>query len=76
MTRWFLISRPPCGELAREPSAEAALNGRAVEEATILAAAKAAAGEVDPPEDFHASAAYRRNLVAVLTERALKRAAA
>jgi aerobic carbon-monoxide dehydrogenase medium subunit len=65
-----------CAWPHRLAAAEAALDGRAVDEATILAAAKAAAGEVDPPADFHANAAYRRNLVAVLTERALKRAAA
>jgi carbon-monoxide dehydrogenase medium subunit len=56
--------------------AEAALNGRVVDEATILGAAKAAAAEVDPLEDIHASAAYRRALVETLVERALTRAAA
>jgi carbon-monoxide dehydrogenase medium subunit len=60
----------------RIPEAEAALNGRRADEAAILAAARAAAAGVDPPEDFHASAAYRRNLVEVMTERALRRAAA
>ncbi|HTY67865.1 MAG TPA: xanthine dehydrogenase family protein subunit M, partial [Alphaproteobacteria bacterium] len=60
----------------RIPAAEAALNGRAVDETTILAAAEAAAAGVDPSDDIHASAAYRRALVATLVERALKRAAA
>jgi aerobic carbon-monoxide dehydrogenase medium subunit len=60
----------------RIAAAEAALAGRAVDDAAILAAARAAAAAVDPPEDFHASSAYRRNLVAVLTERALRRACA
>jgi carbon-monoxide dehydrogenase medium subunit len=35
------------------------------------AAGVAAAKDVDPPGDIHASAAYRRQLVAVLTRRAL-----
>ncbi|HUB96028.1 MAG TPA: xanthine dehydrogenase family protein subunit M, partial [Stellaceae bacterium] len=56
--------------------AEARINGSTLDDAAILAAARAAAAEVDPPEDFHASAAYRRNLVEVLTERALRRAGA
>jgi carbon-monoxide dehydrogenase medium subunit len=60
----------------RIPAAEAALNGHAVDEAAILAAAEAAAAGVDPSDDIHASAAYRRALVATLVERALKRAAA
>jgi aerobic carbon-monoxide dehydrogenase medium subunit len=54
--------------------AEAALNGKTVDGATILAAAKAAAAEVDPPGDLHASEAYRRSLVGTLLERALERA--
>ena len=37
---------------------------------------EAAAAEVEPQEDIHASAAYRRALTGTLTERALKAAAA
>jgi carbon-monoxide dehydrogenase medium subunit len=59
----------------RLPAAEAALNGHAIDEAAILAAATAAAAEVRPPQDIHASEAYRRALVATLVERALQRAA-
>jgi carbon-monoxide dehydrogenase medium subunit len=55
---------------------EAILNGRAIDEATIQEASKAAAAAVDPPDDLHADAAYRRGLVATLVERALARAAA
>jgi len=58
----------------RIDAAEQALNGRAVDEATIAAAAKAASHAIDPPDDIHAPAAYRRALVGTLLERALTRA--
>lgn len=64
-----------CSKPHRVPTAEAALNGRVVDAAAIAAAAQAVAAAVDPPEDLHASADYRRALVATLTERALARAA-
>ena len=60
----------------RLPAAEAALNGRAVDAATIIEAEKAAARSVDPQDDIHASAAYRRSLAGTMVERALKRASA
>jgi carbon-monoxide dehydrogenase medium subunit len=59
----------------RLPTAEAALSGKPVTEATILATANAVAAALDPPDDIHASAAYRRALAATLTERALNSAA-
>ncbi|GGP83363.1 FAD binding domain-containing protein [Streptosporangium pseudovulgare] len=40
------------------------------------AAARAVAGRVEPEDDIHASAAYRRHLTCVLAERALREAAA
>ena len=43
---------------------------------TVLVDGEAAAAEVEPQEDIHASAAYRRALTGTLTERALKAAAA
>jgi carbon-monoxide dehydrogenase medium subunit len=55
--------------------AEAALNGQAVNEATAVKVGEAAAAEVDPQEDIHASAAYRRALTGTLAERALMMAA-
>jgi len=60
----------------RLPAAEAALNGRVVDEATIAEVEKAAAGSVDPQDDIHASAAYRRALAGTMVERALKSASA
>ena len=60
----------------RLPKAEAALNGNAADEALAVKVGEAAAAEVEPQEDIHASAAYRRALTGTLTERALKAAAA
>jgi carbon-monoxide dehydrogenase medium subunit len=60
-----------CTKPHRIAQAEAALNGRVVEAAAIQAAARAAEKAVEPPEDLHASAAYRRSLVGTLLERAL-----
>jgi aerobic carbon-monoxide dehydrogenase medium subunit len=54
---------------------EVALDGQVVDEEVIRAAARAAASAVDPPQDLHASAEYRRALVATLLERALRAAA-
>jgi aerobic carbon-monoxide dehydrogenase medium subunit len=55
--------------------AEAALNGNAVDETLAVKVGEAAAAEVEPQDDIHASAAYRRALTGTLTERALKAAA-
>lgn len=64
-----------CSRPHRVPEAEAIVEGQRLDEATILAAAAAAAATVEPPEDMHASEAYRRGLVETLLERALRRAA-
>jgi carbon-monoxide dehydrogenase medium subunit len=51
------------------------LAGQSPSDELLRAAGDAAATrDVDPPSDIHASAAYRRQLVAVLTRRALARA--
>lgn len=63
-----------CTRPHRIAEAEAELNGRPVAEASIAAAARAAAAAVRPLDDLHASAAYRRALVETLLERALRRA--
>jgi carbon-monoxide dehydrogenase medium subunit len=51
-----------------------ALIGQTPSVEAIRAAADAAAQEIDPPSDIHASAKYRRQLVNVLTRRALAQA--
>lgn len=61
-----------CHKPHRIAAAESALNGRALDDATIQDACRAAGEAVDPPEDLHASAAYRRSLVETLLERALR----
>ena len=55
-------------------AAEDALNGKIVDGATIAAVAATASQTVDPADDIHAPAAYRRALVGTLVERALARA--
>jgi carbon-monoxide dehydrogenase medium subunit len=59
----------------RMAAAEAALDGQTPHEAAFEAVAAEAAEAVDPPEDVHADAAYRRDLVRALTRRALAAAA-
>lgn len=57
-------------------SAPAVLQGRRPDSAIVAEAARAVATEdVSPPDDVHASSAYRRHLVRVLVARALARAA-
>jgi carbon-monoxide dehydrogenase medium subunit len=60
----------------RLSKAEAALNGKPVDEAVAVKVGEAAAAEVEPQEDIHASAAYRRALTGTMAERALKAAMA
>jgi carbon-monoxide dehydrogenase medium subunit len=55
-------------------TAEAALNGTAIDAASIAAAAEAARGALDPPDDIHAGGAYRRVLAGVMLEQALNAA--
>ena len=49
------------------------LRGRPLDARAIAGAADATADALDPPGDIHASPAYRRHLVRVLTRRALQR---
>jgi CO/xanthine dehydrogenase FAD-binding subunit len=56
-------------------SASALLAGQTPSPALVAEAAELASqGDIDPPSDIHASAAYRRRLVRVLTHRTLSRA--
>ena len=55
----------------RLTAAELALNGRAVDESVIARVGAAVSAAVEPQDDIHASAAYRRALVGTLVERAL-----
>jgi carbon-monoxide dehydrogenase medium subunit len=61
---------------ARVEAAEAALRGRPPEEPVLRDAAALAADHADVLDDFHGGADYKRHLVAVLTVRALRDAAA
>jgi carbon-monoxide dehydrogenase medium subunit len=54
--------------------AEAFLTGKALDDSTIKQAAEIAAGEAQPIDDIRGSADYKRDLVRVLTTRALNRA--
>ena len=55
--------------------AEAALDGKRVDETAIEAVASIAMSEVNPQSDLHATSDYRRSLVGTMTKRALAQAA-
>ena len=54
--------------------AEAALKGKAPDEATITRAAELAAEVAEPSEDLRGSVEYKKDLVRILTARALRKA--
>ena len=60
----------------RLTAVEDVLNGESIDEATIATADAATSAAVEPQDDIHASAAYRRSLVGTMVERALTSAAA
>jgi carbon-monoxide dehydrogenase medium subunit len=60
----------------RARQAEAALRGRAPDDKAIATAADAAAAESQPVSDLRGPAEYKRDVVRVLTTRALRRAVA
>jgi carbon-monoxide dehydrogenase medium subunit len=64
-----------CNRPQRLTEVETMLNGHPIDDELIRQAAATAAQTVDPPEDLHAGAAYRRALVATLVERGLRAAA-
>jgi carbon-monoxide dehydrogenase medium subunit len=55
----------------RVAAAEAVLNGAPMSAALAAEAGRAVAAAVEPPEDIHATASYRRALAGTLAERAL-----
>jgi aerobic carbon-monoxide dehydrogenase medium subunit len=63
-----------CDRPHRLPTVEAMLNGEPISEELIHETATLAAQAVDPPEDPHADAAYRRGLIATLVARGLRAA--
>jgi carbon-monoxide dehydrogenase medium subunit len=75
-----VIIEPRVGVGAAEPrprriaEAEALLAGRSPEDAAFRAAGEAAAAAIDPLTDAQTDAVYRRELVAVVTRRALEQA--
>ena len=58
----------------RATAAEAVLNGRAPDPATLAACVAALRAEIAPGTDLHASADYRRHLAGVLAARAIAQA--
>jgi carbon-monoxide dehydrogenase medium subunit len=60
----------------RLTAVEQVLNGNKIDEAVIAKAEAAAAAAVDPADDIHAGGAYRKALLGVMVERALRGAAA
>lgn len=60
----------------RAHAAEDLLRGEAPAPDVLAAVAEAAASATDPVDDVHAPAAYRRDMTAVLTRRALRQAVA
>ncbi len=58
----------------RASEAEEMLTGETPDEKLVRAAGERAAEEADPDEDVHATVEYRRELVSVLTRRALEKA--
>jgi carbon-monoxide dehydrogenase medium subunit len=63
------------GTPVRAPGAERVLAGNAPSQEVFRAAADAAGSEVEPIADIHGDAEYRRDLVRVLTRRALEQTA-
>jgi carbon-monoxide dehydrogenase medium subunit len=60
----------------RLTAVEQVLNGNKIDEAVIAKAEAAASAAVEPADDIHAGGAYRKALLGVMVERALKSAAA
>ncbi len=59
----------------RLAAVEKVLNGHKIDDTTIAKAEAAASAAVDPSDDIHATGAYRKALIGVMVERALRSAA-
>ena len=72
----FVAPRIALGAVAPKvihaPSAEAYLEGREITPEAMAEAARLAVGDAKPISDFRASAGYRRDMIEVLTRRALE----
>lgn len=72
----FIAPRIALGAVAPKvihaTTAEAYLDGRAITSEAMVEAGRLAVGDAKPISDFRASAEYRRDLIAVLTKRALE----
>ena len=60
----------------RLPAVEQVLNGNKIDDAIIAKAEAVASASVEPADDIHAGGAYRKALIGVMVERALKSATA
>ena len=60
----------------RLAAVEHVLGGKVIDDHIIAAAEAAASAAVDPPDDIHAGGDYRKKLIGVMIERALRGAAA
>ena len=60
----------------RLAAVEHVLDGKPIDDKTIAAAEAVASAAVDPADDIHAGGAYRKALIGVMVERALRSAAA
>ncbi len=58
----------------RLTAVEAVLNGKKIDDAVVADAEAAASAAVDPADDIHATGVYRKHLIGVMVERALRRA--
>ena len=56
----------------RLSAVENVLSGQKIDQATIAKAEAAASAAVDPADDIHATGAYRKTLIGVMVERALR----
>jgi carbon-monoxide dehydrogenase medium subunit len=61
-----------CDRPLRLRGVEDILNGKPIDAATIAAAEAKASAAVEPPDDIHATGAYRKALIGVMVERALR----